>query len=63
MPRKLSKSRYLKGINCPKALWLYAYKPELASDTSENQQFVFDMGHNETMKGLIKCKAELNWRK
>jgi len=43
--RKLSKSRYLKGINCPKALWLYAYKPELASDTSENQQFVFDMGH------------------
>ena len=28
----LSKSRYCKGIQCPKMLWLDAYKPQEAED-------------------------------
>lgn len=33
----LSKSRYCKGIQCPKILWMDKYKPEEAADVlSEN---------------------------
>lgn len=29
----LTKSKYCKGVQCPKILWLDAYRPELAEDT------------------------------
>lgn len=34
----LSKSRFIRGINCQKSLWLYVHKPELSviSDEQEN---------------------------
>ena len=31
---KLSKSKFCKGVQCPKILWLDNYKPELAEDTA-----------------------------
>ena len=31
---KLSKSKFCKGVQCPKILWLDAYKSELAEDTA-----------------------------
>jgi hypothetical protein len=41
----LSKSQYLKGVQCQKALWLYRYRPDLKPEVSESQQFLFDSGH------------------
>ena len=40
----LSKSLYMSGLQCQKALWLHKYRPELKDDVSESQQAVFDAG-------------------
>ena len=40
----LSKSRILSGMQCPKKLYLQIFSPELASETTEVQQAVFDQG-------------------
>ena len=42
---RLSKSQYLKGLQCPKALWLYRHRPDLAPPISEKKQWLFDSGH------------------
>ena len=42
----LSKSTFMKGCQCPKALWLYKHKPELRTEVSEQQQTIFDQGTN-----------------
>ena len=41
----ISKSQYLKGVQCPKALWYYRHRPDLAPEVSDNQQALFDAGH------------------
>ncbi len=40
----LSKSTYLRGKQCPKALWLYKHRPELRPAVSVAQQAIFDSG-------------------
>jgi hypothetical protein len=40
----LSKSLYIKGLQCHKALWLLKYRPELKDEVSESQQAAFDSG-------------------
>ena len=42
---RISKSQYLKGVQCPKALWLYRHRPDLKPEITEVQQFMFDTGH------------------
>lgn len=42
--RTLSKSRFQKGLQCEKALWLSLHRPELAASTSESQQWIFGQG-------------------
>jgi hypothetical protein len=42
---RISKSQYLKGIQCFKALWLYRHRPDLKPEISMAQQHLFDMGH------------------
>lgn len=42
----LSKSRFVKGMQCHKALWLQTHRPELKAETTPQQQAVFDTGHN-----------------
>lgn len=42
---RLSKSQYLTGLQCPKALWLYRHRPELAPPISEQKQWLFDSGN------------------
>jgi hypothetical protein len=42
---RLSKSRYLTGLQCPKALWLYRHRPDLKPPVSEQKQWLFDSGH------------------
>jgi Domain of unknown function(DUF2779)/Domain of unknown function DUF83 len=45
MKPKLSKSKVILGIQCPKALYLSTHHPELSSETSDSQQMIFDQGH------------------
>ena len=60
----ISKSQYLKGIQCPKALWYYRYRRDLAPEISESLQFIFDIGHEvgelaqKYFKGGIEIKEE-----
>jgi len=40
----LSKSRFLKGLQCYKALWLQTHRPDLQDKITAAQQAVFDSG-------------------
>jgi len=40
----LSKSRYILGLQCPKALWLTTYQPELKDEVCEAQEAIFQSG-------------------
>jgi len=42
---RISKSQYLKGLQCPKALWLYRHRKDLTPEIDEQQQHIFDVGH------------------
>ncbi|MFH0809074.1 MAG: DUF2779 domain-containing protein [Pseudomonadota bacterium] len=41
----LSKSRFMAGIQCPLRLWYQCYNPEMAAETSDAQQAIFDTGN------------------
>lgn len=49
MARTLSKSRFQKGLQCEKALWLKVHRGDLAADVTESQQWIFDQGHEVGM--------------
>lgn len=42
--KRLSKSRYQKGLQCEKALWLTVHNPSVADPITESQQWIFDQG-------------------
>jgi hypothetical protein len=42
---QLSKSQYVRGLQCHKALWLYKHKREVMTPTSPRQEFIFANGH------------------
>jgi len=42
----ISKSSFIRGMQCPKSLWLHFYQPEERDEISESQQQIFDNGHN-----------------
>lgn len=50
MPHLLSKSTYMRGRQCPKALWLYKYRRDLLPPVDPLSQAVFDTG---TSVGLL----------
>ena len=45
MKPTLSKSQYIKGLQCPKALWFYKYRKDLAPEITPAKQAVFDTGN------------------
>lgn len=49
----LSKSQFIRGLQCHKSLWLYKYKSELRTPPDEAQQAIFDTG---TEVGLLAQK-------
>ncbi|MHB1017567.1 MAG: DUF2779 domain-containing protein [Coriobacteriia bacterium] len=40
----LSKSRFQKGLQCEKALWLSVHRREMVTPPSESQRWIFDQG-------------------
>ena len=60
----LSKSQYIRGLQCPKALWLYRHHFELMRKTPASLQRIFDQGHavgelaRQRFPGGILIKAD-----
>ena len=44
MPKTISKSRYLAGLQCPKRLWLEIHRYDLKDEVDQDTQAVFDQG-------------------
>jgi len=42
----ISKSSFIRGMQCPKSLWLHFNQPNERDEISESQQQIFDNGHN-----------------
>jgi uncharacterized protein DUF2779 len=42
----LSKSQFVRGLQCHKSLWLHKYQPELRDEISAEQEAVFQSGTN-----------------
>lgn len=59
----ISKSQYLKGLQCHKRLWLAKHKPELASPVSKAQQSIFDQGAKvgKVAQGLFPGGIEIEF--
>ncbi len=41
----LSKSLFIKGLQCPKSLYLHKYHPELRDEIDESKEMLFKSGH------------------
>jgi hypothetical protein len=46
MKHTLSKSTFLRGLQCRKSLWLNRYRPELRDEISAEQEAIFQRGHD-----------------
>jgi hypothetical protein len=44
IPPRLSKSKYLSGLQCPKRLYLEVHHPALATPPDASTQAILDMG-------------------
>lgn len=42
----ISKSSFIRGLKCPKSLWLHFHLPDEKDEVSEAQQKIFDNGNN-----------------
>ena len=49
----LSKSQYIRGLQCHKSLWLHKNKPELKDTPNSQSESLFNTGHNV---GELACK-------
>ena len=59
----ISKSKYIKGLQCHKALWLDKHKPELKADVSTQTQQNFATGNQvgDLAKGLFAGGEEIEF--
>ena len=46
MNSMLSKSKVIRGLQCPKSLWLYKHRYHLQDEIDASQQAIFDTGHD-----------------
>lgn len=59
----LSKSQYLRGVQCHKRLWLYKYKRELLDEPTPSQLARFQAGNEvgELALKLFDCKDKIDF--
>ena len=59
----LSKSQYIRGLQCQKSLWLYKNRPELRDIPDHTQELLFNTGHNvgELAKELFPNGTEVKF--
>jgi len=41
----LSKSQYIRGLQCPRSLWLYKHRPKLRAEPKEETAALFATGY------------------
>ncbi len=41
----LSKSQYIRGLQCHKSLWLYKNRPDLRTEPDQAQESLFNTGY------------------
>ena len=60
----LSKSQYVRALQCLKSIWLYKYRPELR-EVSDEQEFLFETGHavGDLAKKLFDGGVEIEFDK
>ena len=60
----LSKSQYMKGLQCPKALWLFKNRKDLATEPDQRRQNLFATGHRvgDLAKQLFPGGSEVPYR-
>jgi hypothetical protein len=56
MAKRISKSQFMMGLQCPKRLWLYNFRKELIPPVDPATQHLFDEGHrvDEISRGYFK---------
>lgn len=61
---QLSKSQYMRGLQCPKALWLFKHRRELMAEPDARRQHLFDTGHRvgELAQQLFPGGVEVAYR-
>ena len=59
----LSKSQYIRGLQCHKSLWLYKYNRELRDKVNSQQESLFNTGHivGEYAKQLFSGGTEIDF--
>ncbi|NOR56610.1 MAG: DUF2779 domain-containing protein [Sulfurovum sp.] len=59
----LSKSQYIRGLQCHKSLWLYKNRPELRDVTDHTKESLFNTGHSvgELAKELFPHGVEVEF--
>lgn len=59
----LSKSQYIRGLQCHKSLWLYKNRPELRDEADKAQESLFNTGYNvgELAKQLFPNGVEIEF--
>lgn len=59
----ISKSQYIRGLQCHKSLWLYKNKPELRDAPDYSQESLFNTGHSvgELAKDLFPNGVEVEF--
>ena len=57
----LSKSQYIRGLQCHKSLWLYKHKPELRDTPDTQTESLFEKGYEvgEIAKELFPNGVEI----
>jgi len=57
----LSKSQYIRGLQCHKSLWLYKNRPDLRTEPNKAQESLFNTGYEvgELAKQLFPCGIEI----
>ena len=65
MPKLLTKSKYLAGLQCPLLLWYHFNRPELIPKPDEAKQAIFDQGHlvGDYAKKLFPSGEEVEYKK
>ena len=66
MSKRISKTQYLMGLQCPKRLWLYNHRRDLVPPPDAALQGLFDEGHavDELLRlALPGGELALTWRK
>ena len=59
----ISKSQYIRGLQCHKSLWLYKNNPELRDSTNQAQESLFNTGYDvgELSKQLFPNGVEIEF--